>query len=837
MKNPSATEVIAVFRSRVLWLAGLVVCLWGREEGPAFAQEAAYAFHLADGTSVPLHWDANRMIVRTTAETSPSAVGEIARQRLGRAMPLQTNSDDGRWFSLELGASLSREEWEARAAEWAADKTVAGVFPTFHDAQSGHRLTLTDEILVCRREGTTDEALSAVTAPLRLQLIERCRFDSRIVRLRAEDPSAPIRNPKSAIRNGQGFAALELANALFRSGAVEWAEPNFRIELRRAYFPNDPLFPQQWPLHNTGQTGGLPDADLDAAEAWDITRGSWGLTIAILDDGLDIAHPDLRGNVYVNTREVPANGRDDDGNGYVDDVTGWDFYANDNNPRPDGPEDWHSTPCAGMAAAIGDNGLGVTGVAPRCAILPCRIIGQFDSTISQIANAIHYASRTADILSLSWTAAPNNTISASLQNAAVEGRGGRGCLICAATGNEYQTTGVGYPANLSFVTAIGASTFRDVRAAYSNYAQGFGVFLLAPSSEPGALNGAYTLQAGGGYALFSGTSAATPEAAGVCALVLSVAPGLSRTQVADILARTADKIDPVVAGYDATGYSNAYGYGRVNAGRAVAEVAPDLSPAAFDFQPDVAARGGSLALSGTVRNVGRGENASCWLEFWLSNSPTFATLDGLACASVRLPALAAGSEFRLEPVAANLLSSVADGFYRLGAVVDRLNEQIESNETNNVLSPSARILQVGGGSTNVDLRVEGFDFSPLEVTGGDRIVLKGRVVNRGGQMSRPVWVEFWLSSKSNGGSLERVLCEWVGTGWLGPGEAFDLATLSRTVFYPSQGMRSGRYRVGVVVDRPNGQVETNENNNTVFRLDKWLTVGGATEARAWELYK
>lgn len=117
------------------------------------------------------------------------------------------------------------------------------------------------------------------------------------------------------------------------------------------------------------------------------------------------------------------------------------------------------------------------------------------------------------------------------------------------------------------------------------------------------------------------------------------------------------------------------------------------------------------------------------------------------------------------------------------------------------------------------------------------MVLKGRVVNRGGQMSRPVWVEFWLSSKSSGGSLDRVLCESVGTGWLGPGDGFDLATLSPTVFYPFQGMRSGRYHVGVVVDRPNGQVETNESNNTVFRLDKWLTVGGATQARAWELYE
>jgi hypothetical protein len=779
------------------------------------------------------------MIVETSAETTSSDLDAVIQKNIRGVAPLSLRpiAPNGRWFSLDLATSLSAAAWAERAAVLRAEKAIRGVYPMFRERAGGYSAILNDEIMVCLRDNTSIEALSALASPFRLQLLERDRYDRHIVRLRVEIPQSEIKNPKLKIENCWPFASLELSNALFRSGAVLWAEPNFRIELRRAYFPNDPYFPQQWHLHNTGQTGGLPHADIAAAEAWDITRGSWNVVIAILDDGLNIDHPDLRANIYVNTGEIPGNGRDDDGNGYVDDVNGWDFYADDNNPRLDGPDDWHSTPCSGMAAAIGDNGLGVSGVAPRCTVLPCRVIGPSESSISQVANAIHYASVRADVLSLSWNTLPNNTLTASLQNAATDGRQRRGCPICVATGNDYKSDGVGYPASLSFVMGIGAGTFRDVRAAYSNYAPGYGVFLLAPSSEPGGLNGPLTLLAGGGYGFFSGTSAAAPEAAAVCALILSISPTLSRTQIETILRQTADKIDPAGAGYDANGYSNAYGYGRLNAYRAVAEIVPDLSPRAFDFQPDAVARGGTLAFSGSIRNLGRGASLSCWVEFWLSNNPSFATLDGLACVSVRLPALTPGGEFRLEPVVGNLLPNVADGFYKLGVVVDRLNEQIELSETNNIVSPAARILQVGAGSTQADLTIEGFDFSPADVISGNRITLTGRIVNRGAQMSRRVWVEFWLSAKATGGSLDRCLCESVEIGWLGPGEAFDLSTLHRTVFYPAQGMRNGRYRVGVVVDRPGGQIETNKSNNTLFRLDKWLTVGAPTDARAWHLYR
>ena len=811
------------------WLIGCILLLTVQ---PALASPSSHCFFLADGSTVALQLVSDEIVVETAEKATPGALEAAVRRHLGQTVRLSPRplGRDGCLFLFDLATSFSTEAWRERAALLRADDAIHRIYPVFVHPPLGHHVVSTDEIVVCVRDGGNTgkmpvppvEALSAHAGPFQLNVLERSRYDDRILRLRIE--------------NAEPFSALELSNALFRSGAVEWAEPNFVIEVRRAYMPNDPYFPLQWHLNNTGQTGGLPDADIDAAEAWDVTPGSPRVTIAILDDGLDLDHPDLRDNIFTNPGEIAGNGHDDDGNGFVDDVHGWDFYADDNNPQPDSAMDYHATPCAGMAAAVMDNTAGVASVAPGCKILPCRIMGEGDPTVYQLSQAIHYAGAMADVLSMSWTAPADSTIAASLQHAATSGRSGLGCLLCAATGNQSSSDAIGFPASLDNVMGIGASTFRDVRSAYSNYAPGYGVFLLAPSSEPGLTNGVYTLRPGGGYQWFTGTSACPPQVAGVCGLILSIAPSFSRLQVETILRDTADKIDPAGAAYDATGYSNAYGYGRLNADRAVILTAPDLAAIAFDFQPKAVAADGTLSFSGSVRNLGSGASAPCWLEFWLSRSPSYATLDILLNASVFLPALAPGAEFRLEPIAANLSFAVPDGLYRLGIVIDRQNEQIETDESNNTVYQEDSLLQVGAGSTNVDLTVEGFDFWPAWTAAAEPIALAGRIVNFGGQMSCEVWVEFWVSTDPAGGSLDHLLCDSAKIGPLGPAEAFDLSTLHRIVFGPAQGLANGRYRLGVVIDRQGAQVETNKNNNTLYRLDKWLIVGGATAAGAWHFY-
>src|SRR5262249_44628403 len=115
---------------------------------------------------------------------------------------------------------------------------------------------------------------------------------------------------------------------------VAWAEPNFISQGLTHFLPNDPQFANQWALRNTGQTGGAAGADVKATAAWDRTTGSSSIIIAVLDIGFDLTHPDLVANIATNAQEVSGNGLDDDHNGYVDDVRGWDFWGNDNDPSP-----------------------------------------------------------------------------------------------------------------------------------------------------------------------------------------------------------------------------------------------------------------------------------------------------------------------------------------------------------------------------------------------------------------------------------------------------------------------------------------------------------------------
>ena len=181
--------------------------------------------------------------------------------------------------------------------------------------------------------------------------------------------------------------------------------------------PNDPDFRKQWYLHNTGQIflvntflgdtlpiwfpfRAKPGIDIQALEAWDIETGSPDVVIAIPDTGVDYTHPDLAANIWNNTDEIPNNGIDDDQNGYIDDVRGWDFAYEDNDPMDDGV---HGTLCAGVAGAVGNNGIGMTGVAWNCKIMPLKVWDESGwGSWENMAKAIIYAADNgADIISIS----------------------------------------------------------------------------------------------------------------------------------------------------------------------------------------------------------------------------------------------------------------------------------------------------------------------------------------------------------------------------------------------------------------------------------------------------
>jgi subtilisin family serine protease len=369
---------------------------------------------------------------------------------------------------------------------------------------------------------------------------------------------------------------IDLANRLNERPEVAHAAPNFLSEHRKYAEPNDPLLAHQWHLHNAGRNGATAGEDVKAFAAWDITRGERKVIIALVDDGVDIDHPDLHANIWVN----PKAG--------APDRNGRDFFDNTFDPRPryfkkpfDNviTNDIHGTACAGVAAAVGNNQAGVAGIAYACAILPVKVFGGAGLFPNdRMANAIRYAGQHADIISISWGAPRNPDVESAIYDVVKTGRRGKGCLVFVAGGNEHSPR-MGFPSNHPAALGVGASNDRGEVTKYSNW--GKGLEFVTPSDDPrrrrqgisttdvskrnrGFTKGLYTNN-------FGGTSSATPLAAGVAALVLSVDPTLTWKQVRSILRSTADKIDS--AGAYRKGYNLHFGYGRLNAFKAVKRAA------------------------------------------------------------------------------------------------------------------------------------------------------------------------------------------------------------------------------------------------------------------------
>ena len=317
-----------------------------------------------------------------------------------------------------------RADMEEALARLRAEEDVKFAFPVFVYPKTGTKLLLTDEIVLRLNNGRKIEDLASLHKTYGTTVVKKMWGTQDQYVLRVNDPKA--------------VSPLKAANAFFDSGLVQWAVPNFMQKYEKSFIPDDPLFINQWHLHNTGQGGGTADADVDAPEAWDLQQGSPDITIAIIDDGVELSHEDLAPNIFTNPGEVPGNGIDDDGNDFIDDVNGWDFIDNDNDPNPAEDDDSHGTSVAGVAAARGQNALGVSGVCQNCKILPIKISrGGTFADGSTIATAIRYAASLADVLNNSWgSGAPSSAIEAAIQDAVTTGRGGKGAVVLFASGNN-----------------------------------------------------------------------------------------------------------------------------------------------------------------------------------------------------------------------------------------------------------------------------------------------------------------------------------------------------------------------------------------------------------------
>lgn len=382
----------------------------------------------------------------------------------------------------------------------------------------------TDHLLVQFREGTTTAAALSTSVA-----------GAKVTRQVTSDGwyEATITAGGSLTSSLQAFQNL---------ATVATVTPDFRVQLQAS--PNDTSYASQWALENSN------DADIDASQAWNYGTSS-SIVVAVIDTGVDYTHVDLASNIWTNSREIAGNGVDDDRNGYTDDTRGWNFVSDNNNPMDD---NGHGTHVAGTIGAVGNNGIGVSGIAWSVKIMALKFMDSSGSgMLSDAVSAIDYArTNGAKIINASWG---GGGFSSALQSAITRFQNAGGIFVAAA-GNESSNnaTTASYPANYTGVISVAASTSNDGLASFSNY--GTNVDIAAPGQN------ILSAVPGNRYASYSGTSMASPHVAGALALLWGQAPSLTASQLVSLVMNNTDAV-----------LTNRTQYGRLNVGKAAAAIA------------------------------------------------------------------------------------------------------------------------------------------------------------------------------------------------------------------------------------------------------------------------
>lgn len=362
---------------------------------------------------------------------------------------------------------------------------------------------------------------------------------------------------------------MNIISEIRATGKVEYAE---RVPLDKTTLtPNDPSYSSQWHL-----------SVINAASAWNYFSTGSTIKIAIVDDAVERTHPDISPNLWVNPGEIANNGIDDDGNGYIDDINGYDVADNDNNPNPPSSSYSHGTHVTGCASPATNNGTGVAGIGFSCKIMAVKSTNS-SSVITNGYDGIVYAVVSgADVINMSWGGTGNSTTAQNIITWASQ----QGVVLVAAAGNN-NSSATFYPAGYTECIAVAATNSNDTKASFSNY--GSWVDISAPG------NNIYATYYGGTYANLSGTSMASPIVAGLCGLMLSLNPGLTPTDVRNCLTSSATNINAMNSSY-----IGQLGAGRIDANAAMSCISATLNwppVAAFTANVTTVTAGGQVTFT------------------------------------------------------------------------------------------------------------------------------------------------------------------------------------------------------------------------------------------------
>jgi len=635
---------------------------------PLEGTETTDKYYYASGKKIPLSVSTRFVAVKASenSKDAPSAAAAVADRIRDAAAPVQVLRVPGHniaLLTLAAGSSPSSNGTKGLDAlrRIVASEASIATGPTVYESPSAPvALVPVGEIIVKFRPNVSKDD--------RQNLLSKYGVDVRQENF--PEPGALL------VASRRDTDVVEAANRLEEEDQVEFAEPNFvHVSTRPAAFgagtematypvavesaaapapamqpvaepqpmlvPTDPAFASQWNLQK-----------IRAPLAWDITPGNPAISVAIIDEGCDIAHEDI---------------------GYK--LPGYDAFAGDNDPTPNG-NDAHGTACAGVAAMKMNNGKGGAGVAPGCQIVPIRIAqgigGGFWSTDSaKVADGIRKAvdaPRSADVLSNSYSVGDSSVVTNAFQYARTNGRGGKGCPIAAAAGNS-NAPPVIYPARLSAtipgMMAVSATNEWDQRKSTTSldgetwWGSSFGpeVDIAAPGVHIYSpdITGAAGYSSGNYIPNFNGTSSATPHVAGMMALVLSVDPDLRSWEVEEIVKRTAVDLGPA-------GRDQEFGFGRIDCRRAL-EAASKIS----------------VALSVVPEFIGTGKECFMRINAQISN-PGINTIrvDGLRVTSHNPTWTAEIDRFEYLPNPGNILAPYTTQDVKLNNILLKANGNQQS---------------------------------------------------------------------------------------------------------------------------------------------------------------